>query len=175
MALCVLCGLAVLTLSAGCNGTPRESRAYQALSNDLRARADSTEVYQHWINLDDHYRRVEYPASYNAYLTWKDYNGLRDKQRALYVWNGREIGRGDEGLLAVLREWESLPPYSVVLVFPHYPLSTADPDFKTMPFANSWGDRKANPWSERLKSILVGRHSLIILSARDLDGNLVGN
>jgi len=171
--LCALASLALIGLGTGCN-RHRGDAGHQALSGELKARADSTEVHRHWVRLDDHYERVELPAPWDAYLTWKGYDGLGDKQRAVYLWNGKEMGRGDEGFLAVLGEWEKLPPYSVILIFPAYHPVTTGADFKSMPFGNSIFERETRSWTPRLQDIIVRRHLLLVLSDRNLEGNPAG-
>jgi hypothetical protein len=57
---------------------------------------------------------------YNAYLTWSGYDGGGDPQEAIYLWQGKQVGKGSAGFQEVISRLEHLPPGSRVLVFPEY-------------------------------------------------------
>jgi hypothetical protein len=70
----------------------------------------------HWLGLGPTYP----PVTYDRYLTFRDYDGLGDPERALFIWQGQEIGRGSTGLQMVIQEMENLPPGSRILIYPDY-------------------------------------------------------
>lgn len=53
-------------------------------------------------------------------LTWAQFDGRKqsDPQEAIYLLDGKTIGKGDKGFESVLRELESFPPGSKVMVYP---------------------------------------------------------
>ena len=53
-------------------------------------------------------------------LTWTDYDGESDSDRAVYVLDGKPVGRGEEGFHQVLAHFEEITPGSVLLVYPDY-------------------------------------------------------
>ena len=61
------------------------------------------------------------PGSFDAYVTWRDYDGHSRTDEVMHVWNGHNVGRGGRGFRRVLSRLAALPPRSVVLLYPYYP------------------------------------------------------
>ena len=70
--------------------------------------AESAAATRHYLYYDHFQTALEY----DAYLTWKNYNGQGWPNDALYMWNGEEVGTGGDGFVIVLRKMRQLPPYS---------------------------------------------------------------
>jgi hypothetical protein len=62
-------------------------------------------------------------APYAATITWREFDGYGDPERAVYVYDGEEVGRGHDGLEEVLRRLRRLPAHSRVLMHPSYSAS----------------------------------------------------
>jgi hypothetical protein len=61
------------------------------------------------------------PPKHDAYLTWREYSGIGDAGKAIYIFNGKDLGRGTEGLGRVIAELGRLPKGTVLLIYPVYP------------------------------------------------------
>jgi hypothetical protein len=70
------------------------------------------EVFVDVISIPEHDASIKY----DAYLTWKNI-GKTMKDR-IYIWNGHETGKGEEGIKAILNEFEKMSPSSKILVYP---------------------------------------------------------
>ncbi len=79
-----------------------------------------------------------------AYLTWKDYDGYDydspsgeevppGKAKALYIWNGEDVGRGQQGIRNLAAKVRGLPKRSRVLVYPSYYLDWQSYGSRTPP------------------------------------------
>jgi hypothetical protein len=117
------------------------------------------EVY---LDLDD-----PVPA-HDAYLTWRNYTDIYDRtERAVYVWNGEELGQGPVGLQKVIHKLEGLRPASWVLVYPRYnltwQLNRVEPA-PLYPFVNDY---------ERIRRILLRNRITFAFSPRDHNGKLL--
>ena len=54
-------------------------------------------------------------------LSWRDYDGTSDPDEALYLLDGKEMGRGLRGVIRTLSEFDHLPPGTVVDVHTGFP------------------------------------------------------
>jgi len=70
-------------------------------------------------------------------LTWREYDGLGDPAKALYVFDETVLGRGEAGLSALRKEIRTMPRSSVIEILPYYGDPGAE-QARTYPF-----DRKA--------------------------------
>jgi hypothetical protein len=86
-------------------GSMSGSTAVIALSCLIGCRADRTSV-------------PTTAEKFDVYITWHEYDGFHNPERAAYVLNGRAMGRGPEGFRQVLNELQRLPAGSRVLVYP---------------------------------------------------------
>ncbi len=106
--------------------------------------------------------------AFDAYLTWRDFDGMGDDIcKAVFLWNGDEIGTGDQGIDAVLAKLRSLPGGSRVLVYPSCYLKWQSRGNRLPPLT---------PWvnSDReLADTLKERQLTLIHSPRDEKGNLL--
>jgi hypothetical protein len=113
---------------------------------------------------------------YDAYFTWKDYDGQGDPKKTLFLWNGKEIGKGDEGLGALIAEIEKMPEKSKILVFPTYVFeleSQLKP--KTLQDANS---KRKHPYDSLMDAQafwdkIVKKNISLIYSYKDNMGNVL--
>lgn len=96
----------------------------------------------------------------DAWITWKNYDGFGDPEEAIYVWNGREVGKGLEGFVEVLSRLDKIKPGSKVAIFPCYPgrvRGHLDEPARVIPFSEFWG----------LLREVVYRRNLIVLYSED--------
>jgi len=56
----------------------------------------------------------------DVFITWLNYDGMGDIERAAYMVNRRVVGTGKEGFVAVIDLVKVLPPQSTILVYPKY-------------------------------------------------------
>lgn len=68
---------------------------------------------------DWHYRWTDCKDC-DASITWKNYDGFGNPGEAIYVWNGREVGKGLDGFVEVLSHLDRMKPGSKVVIFPQY-------------------------------------------------------
>jgi formylglycine-generating enzyme required for sulfatase activity len=93
----------------------------------------------------------------DAWVTWKNYDGLSDPEEAVYLWNGKEVGKGLQGFIQVLTHLDEIKPKSKVLICPYYVgLPKRKPE-RQVPFAKY----------DRLLDEVVYRRNLIILQSSD--------
>jgi hypothetical protein len=58
---------------------------------------------------------------HDAYLTWTNFTGRGDRNEAVYIWNGSELGKGKEGLEKVFQHMRGMREGARLLVYPVYP------------------------------------------------------
>lgn len=117
---------------------------------------DSAKSRDVFLGLDD-------PApTYDAYFTWKDYDGTSSEEQALYIWCGKELGRGKEGLRKILDRLRALPKRSKVLVYPRY-----DMDWE------EYGPSRFFPWLNyyaEFQQVVTDQELTMFYSPRDHRG-----
>ncbi len=100
-----------------------------------------------------------------AYFTWRDFQGVGDPARAVYVWQGRDVGAGKEGFAVVLAKLRGLPKGSKVLMYPSY----------TAPLEFLADSVRRHPWQDdrgKLMDVLRERNLTLLCSVRDHEGRL---
>jgi hypothetical protein len=73
-------------------------------------------------------------------LTWMEYDGTGDPERAVYCLDGTNIGRGSMGFVALMLRLQKLPIGSTMEVITGFPPMTASGPDRCEPFSASWGD-----------------------------------
>lgn len=109
-------------------------------------------------------------GSFDAFVTWTNYDGIEDPRLAVYVWNGKEIGVGQAGFNALAGRLGALPNNSLILVYPKYPYSD-DVERAKAPRAYPWQVDQAN--LDKFNSIVSNREHRIVYSGFDLNGNIL--
>ena len=112
-------------------------------------------------------------GEYAAYLTWKNYDGYGDPEDAVFVWNGKEVGKGSEGLESVIGEMKKLPRGSRILVFPSYAVD--------LPLTKLSGNPRVYPFSDNFqvlgnvtfRKVVQGNELVLLISPRDNKGKLL--
>lgn len=106
--------------------------------------------------------------AFDAYLTWRNFDGMGDDiRKAVFLWNGDEIGTGDQGINAMFAKLRSLPSGSRVLVYPSCYLKWQSRANLSPPLT---------PWVNRDRELfdtLKERRLTLIHSPRDEKGNLL--
>jgi len=64
--------------------------------------------------------RDMYEFDYDVYFTWKNYGEASEPCDAVYIWDGKEVGRGEVGFESILSRLRQLPRGSTVLLYPNY-------------------------------------------------------
>jgi hypothetical protein len=104
---------------------------------------------------------------FDAYIEWKEYEESHDSEKAVYFWQGKEVGRGEDGFRKVMTKLAMLPERSVILAYPgewRQQGLGGSSDIKRYPFDEWWGE---------LENLLVKRHLVMVLSARDHLGRIL--
>ncbi len=105
-------------------------------------------------------------SSFDAYLTWQDYDPWsvdRSLAGAVFIWNGRKLGRGKPADNELLRELKAMPIGSRVLVYPRYEEITPYPMQRLYP----------NPiYTPAFNRVLAERRLTIIFSPYDHLGRI---
>ena len=115
-----------------------------------------------------HFRQADWEEGvrFDAYFTWKDYDGTGDAERAIFIWQGRELGKGSEGFGRVIEELGRLRPGSRVLVFPEYAVRNKN-EQRWQPF---------RMYSEKLwkkfKDTLIANNLIVLDSYCDQNGKI---
>lgn len=55
-------------------------------------------------------------------VTWENYDGKGDPNRAVYTLDGQRMGKGEDGWRAVLSRLKELSPGGTVYIYPCYPM-----------------------------------------------------
>ena len=120
-----------------------------------------------------HYRPAADPRkeTFSHYLTWQEYEGTGSPDEAVYVWDGKALGRGKEGFERVLALLGALPQKSRVLIYPDYracgvPKQRSLGPRRVMPFAAG-----ENLW-HAFERVVETRNLVILFSVRDHRGKL---
>lgn len=73
---------------------------------------------------------------YDAYFTWKNYDGYNNAEKAVFVWNGKDVGTGSEGLMRIFLQINKLPQGATLLIYPVYnfPMQSASNKERHYPF-----------------------------------------
>jgi hypothetical protein len=61
-----------------------------------------------------HYRHVEKCENCAASLEWKGFDGEGTLEEVIYIWDGKEVGKGLEGFIRVLSFLDRIKPGSAV-------------------------------------------------------------
>jgi hypothetical protein len=108
---------------------------------------------------------------FDAYIEWKEYTEVDDPKKAVYFWQGKEVGRGEDGLRVIMTKLAMLPERSVILAYPGVWRQEglglnlwSNLDTHRYPFDERW---------EELENLLVKRHLVMILSTRDHLGRIL--
>jgi hypothetical protein len=120
-----------------------------------------------------HYRPAADPRkeTFGHYLTWQEYEGTGSPDEAVYVWDGKALGRGKEGFAKVLALLDALPAKSRVLIYPDY-------RSVGVPFPRNPGPRRVMPFAaaddlwDAFERVVEMRNLVIIFSVRDHRGKL---
>jgi len=94
-------------------------------------------------------------SAYEYCITWRHYAAGEPREQAVYIWNGKAVGRGKKGFQAILKKLDDLPSNSTVYVFPKAAQfryeggGAVDPD-SYYPFFDYWEDLRH---VERVKSL----------------------
>jgi hypothetical protein len=104
--------------------------------------------------------------AYDVYLTWKDYDGTGDAERAIFIWQGREVGKGSDGFRQIIAEMKKLRPKSRILVFPCYATASRD-DRRDTPLVKFEG-----ALGKELDDTVESRDLIILFSYRDQNGKI---
>jgi hypothetical protein len=94
----------------------------------------------------------------DAWITWANYDGLGNPEEAMYIWNGREVGKGLEGFVEILSRLDQMKAESKVAVFPYYRRGRPkEQPERNLPFEEYYG----------LFDEVVYRRNLIVLLSED--------
>jgi hypothetical protein len=101
-----------------------------------------------------------------ARLTWKEYDGAEEPERAVYYLDGRRIGRGTMGFMAVMLRLRELPVGSTMEVFSGFPkFEPSGPD-RVEPFSQAFGDGDDTRYGV-LRQVTRERKIRVTLDGRD--------
>jgi len=109
------------------------------------------------------------PVPFDYYFTWEGYPNLEfDWDLARYVWQGKAVGQGPEGVAKILQHLEAIPVGSRVLVYPHYGSEYAQSANPTW----VWNHPFLPDHIFEFDDVVVRRKLLIIWSCLDHNGDL---
>lgn len=114
-----------------------------------------------------HLKATDPVPSYDAYITWSTYDGTGSIDGVVIIWNGKELGKGRNGVLQVVERLKEIRKGSTVLIYPDYM------------FVSLWepnGPMRYYPWQGDLSSKVEGaakqRKLQFVYSPRDHLGNM---
>jgi hypothetical protein len=162
--------LITLFLFIGCFSKKGDERTKTAHTVDS---SFVSKDYGNVVFLNDNAKNIHF----DAYLTWKDFDGYCDRGNTKFIWNGSDVGQADEGLSRLISEFEKLPNGSMILVYPSYYIDYRDY------YTTSGSGPRQYPFSNTVKiygidfgvleDIIKKKNLVLLFSPRDHNGGLL--
>ena len=101
-----------------------------SLINKMNAKAIFLLLSISLIQACSSFYKKEKPVIYKYYITWKnyDYKKKEKSEDVVYIWAGKEVGKGDDGFNVILKKAAEVPIGETVYIFPIPPWTEIGPD-----------------------------------------------